>query len=600
MNSANGADARRESLEKPAISFRGPTSAQPLCGVVRGSVDAVPVLPGFPKRFRALIPLWIGLAVSAAHAQQPLKEYWQHRFGGQQMQVRDVQGLNGRIVDGKIHLVLKDFLALVLQNSPDIQLTRLDVYTSADQFIAAHAPFNPAINLSFNAVRSVSPFISSIAGSPSGGQFTLPETFNILSQTSTLSYQQLLPTGQTVAASFNASRSSGDSYPFPSLFGVLNFQITQPLLQNRTNLQYRTPLRVARTEILITAKQSDATISNAMAQYAQQYWNAVLARENIRVDRQAMDLARKSYDHDKQALDLGALSKLDIFQSESQVAERERTLVQAQYQYNVLLDGLRRLIGADLTPAMRNTEIVLDDDPSSLPDKAAILPFEQALAKALQARPEAAAAAAAITVDDLNARASRDQLLPQLSLGLQGGSSGPGVNQLSPGSILGLTGEGPQPGLGTTLQQVLAFTYPTYGFSVSAVFPFHNSTAQASLADALVNRARDRYRQRQTQEQITLDVRQAIHLIDLADATILAGVRARDLARQNVDAEQQKYQLGSITAFELLDSQSRLADAESALVAAYVNYQEAYISYERATQTLLTSFGMLVDIPKTH
>jgi outer membrane protein TolC len=120
------------------------------------------------------------------------------------------------------------------------------------------------------------------------------------------------------------------------------------------------------------------------------------------------------------------------------------------------------------------------------------------------------------------------------------------------------------------------------------------------LADALVSRARDRYRQRQTQEQITLDVRQAIHSIELADATILAGVRARDLARQNVDAEQQKYQLGSITAFELLDSQSRLASSESALVAAYVNYQEAYISYERATQTLLTSFGMLVDIPKTN
>ena len=545
-----------------------------------------------------LLPLWIGLAVTAAHGQGLLKQYWQHRFGGQEMQVRDVQGLSAHIVDGKIHLVLKDFLSLVLQNSPDIQLTRLDVYTPADQYISAHSPFNPTLNLNFNAVRSVTPFSSSIAGSATGGQFTLPETFNILSQSSTLSYQQLLPTGQTIAASFNATRSSGDSYPYPSLFGVLNFQITQPLLQNRTNLQYLTPIRVARTELLITAKQSEATISNAMAQYAQQYWDAILARENIRVDQQAMDLARKSYAHDKQALDLGALSKLDIFQSESQLAERERTLVQAQYQYTTLLDGLRRLIGADLTPEMRNTEIVLDDDPSTLPDKSTILPFEEALAQALKARPEAVAAAAAITVDDMNARASRDQLRPQLNLGLQGGSSGPGMNQLAPGSVLGTSGEGPQPGLGTTLQQMLSFTYPTYGFSLGAVFPFHNSTAQASLADALVSRARDRYRQRQTQEQITLDVRQAIHLIELANATIQAGIRARDLARQNVDAEQEKYQLGSITAFELLDSQSRLADSESALVGAYVNYQEAYISYERATQTLLTSFGMLVDLPK--
>lgn len=584
MNSAKGADARHQAIEK----LTRPS------GVVPNIAAVVRVL----NRLRGLLPLWIGLALSTAYAQQSLKQYWQHRFNAQEMQIRDVQCLNSRIIDGKIHLVLKDFLALVLQNSPDIQLTRLDVYTPADQLISAHAPFNPTLDLNFNAIRSVTPFSSSIAGSVSGGQFTLPETFNILSQTSSLSYQQLLPTGQTIVASFNATRSSGDSYPFPSLFGVLNFQITQPLLQNRTNLQYRTPLRIARTELLISAKQSEATITNAMAQYAQQYWDAVLARENIRVDQQAMELAHKSYDHDKQALDLGALSKLDIFQSESQVAERQRTLVQAQYQYNVLLDGLRRLIGADLTPAMRNTEIVLDDDPSSLPERTTILPFEQALAQALQARPEAAAAVAAITVDDLNARASRDQLLPQLNLGLQGGSSGPGMNQLPPGSVLGLSGEGPQPGFGPTLQQVLAFDFPTYGFSIGAVFPFHNSTAQASLADALVNRARDRYRQRQTQEQITLDVRQAIHLIELANATIQAGIRARDLARENVEAEQQKYQLGSITAFELLDSQSRLADSESALVAAYVNYQEAYISYERATQTLLTSFGMIVDLPK--
>lgn len=282
---------------------------------------------------------------------------------------------------------------------------------------------------------------------------------------------------------------------------------------------------------------------------------------------------------------------------ETQVAERERDLVQAQNQYKVLLDALRRLIGADLTQQMRQTDLVLDDDPAILPDKSAILPFELALAKALAARPEAAAAAAALTVDELNARASRDQLRPKLDLAVQGGSSGPGFNQLSVGGVVGLAPTAPPPGLGTTLQQVLDFKYPTYGGSITASFPFHNSTAQASLADTLVSRARDRYRQRQTQEQITLDVRQAIHSIELAEATIEAGVRARDLARRNVDAEQQKYQLGTITAFELLDSQGRLASSESALVGAYVNYQKAYIQYEQSTETLLSSLGMALVLP---
>jgi outer membrane protein TolC len=538
------------------------------------------------------------VAAVLSPAQEVFENYWKNRFGAAGVAERAVEGLQERIVDGKLHLQLREFLGLVLKNFADIQVTRLDVYTAADAIVNAKNPFDPNLNLSFNAVRSVSPLSYSLAGSPSGGQVALPETINSLSQTSTLDYTQLLPTGERFESTFTGYRSSGEGYAYPTVFGVLNFQFTQPLLQNRTNLEYLNPLRVARTELLISSKQSEAAIATTMAQAAVQYWQAILARENIRVDEQAVALAQQSYKHDKQALDLGALSKLDIFQSETQVAERGRDLVQAQYEYKVQLDGLRRLIGADLTSHLRETEIVLDDDPSVLPDRSNILPFEQALAKALQNRPEVTAADAAVSIDDMNARASRDALLPRLDLSLQGGSSGPGFNQLTTGSVVGLTTSAPPPGLGTTLQQVLDFSYPTYGFSVSATFPFHNSTAKASLADALVNRTRDRYRQRQTKEQIILDVRQATHSIELADATIEAAVRARDLARQNVDAEQQKYQLGSITAFELLDAQSRLASTESALVSAYIDFQEAYISYQRATWTLLDGFGMILETPK--
>ena len=44
----------------------------------------------------------------------------------------------------------------------------------------------------------------------------------------------------------------------------------------------------------------------------------------------------------------GALPSLDIFQSQSQVAQRKVGVIQAQYAYRDALDGLRRIIGADL------------------------------------------------------------------------------------------------------------------------------------------------------------------------------------------------------------------------------------------------------------
>ncbi len=567
------------------------------------------------------------LALSSAlfAATNPFTDYVDWRYHPLNMHAKDIEGLSRRIVDGKLHLHLREFLELVLKNATDIQLTRLDVYTAANDVTANKAPFDPSLALSFNTLRSVSPLSfftfggsgtgtgtgvvtssqqpgqTNVPGSSqvsAGGQVILPQTISSLSQNSSATFTQLLPTGQNVSANFSANRSSGDGYLYPALFGSLNVTITQHLLQDRTNLQAKGPLQVARTELLITSEQSQATIANSVATAARQYWSAIELRDNIRVQEQNVNLARKSYDHDKQALDLGALARLDIYQSETQVAERNRDLISARFQYKAALDAMRRLIGADLTPALRDTEIVLEDDASALPSKTSVLPFEQALAKAVQARPENLAAKQQTAVDALNARVARDSLLPQLDLSVQGGGTGPGFNQVSSLNGSGVNTMNPYPGLGATLDQVLAFTYPSYGFGVQLNFPFRNSAARASLSNALVSRVRDQYTQRQTEQQIILDVRQAIDSIELADASISAAIAARDLAQKNVAAEQQKYELGTITAFEVLDSQTRLASSESALLAAYVTYQQAYIDYERATWTLLDGLGMVVETPR--
>ena len=132
---------------------------------------------------------------------------------------------------------------------------------------------------------------------------------------------------------------------------------------------------------------------------------------------------------------------------------------------------MRRLSGADLTPALRATEIVLEDDPAALPAKSNILPFEEALNKALATRPEMKVAAERISMDELSARISREGFVPRLDLTLNGGSSGPSAKFGAAGIIF--------PGLPETLKQVLAFDYPSYGLAGNMTVPFRNSTAQA-------------------------------------------------------------------------------------------------------------------------
>jgi outer membrane protein len=540
----------------------------------------------------------IALLLSLAPAQLfsdsfPVPDWLRQRFYPQTVEIRDVQGLADQITDGKLHLRLKEFLELTLRNSTDVNLTRVDVFTAADQISAAQAVYDPTLSLGFNTLRSIAPQSSQISGA---------DTLSTLTQNSFLNYQQVLPQGQTVNAGFAASRNSTNSaFNFfnPNIAGTMSLSVTQPLLQNRNNVLRTAPIQIARTQLMITSSQSVAHITDLVAAAAGQYWDAVRARDNIAVEQQTVDLAQKSYERDKKALDLGALASLDIFQSQTQVAERNRDLVAAQYAYRSALDGLRRLIGADLTAELRNTELILEDNPSMLPGKESILPFEQALAAAMQVRPELDAAHRRITVDDLNARVARNLLLPRVDLTLQGSASGLGGNQVAIVGPLGITTPASSSGLGNTLGQVWAFDYPSYGGGVQISLPLHSKAAQAQLADSLVNKVRDRYTERQVQQQIVQDVRQAIDSLELANASIEAAQQARELAQKNVDAEQQKYELGSITAFEVLDSQSRLASAESALLNAFVGYQEAYINYQRATAVLLDGLGMILEMPKT-
>ena len=150
-------------------------------------------------------------------------------------------------------------------------------------------------------------------------------------------------------------------------------------------------------------------------------------------------------------------------------------------------------------------------------------------------------------------------MLPRLDLTVQGSGVGLGGNQVPVTRTSGHHDARRFGRSGNTLGQVFGFNSPTYGAGMQLTLPFRSTAARAQLSDALVSRTRDHYNERLIQQQIIQDVRLTLNSIDLANATIEAATLARDLAKKNVEAEQQKYELGTITAFEVLDSQTRLS-----------------------------------------
>ena len=464
------------------------------------------------------------LATTLAGASLPVPGWIIRRFNPEAVQMRDEQGISERIVNGKLTLDVHSFLELALKNSSDINISRMDGWRHRDQVKVVRMQPDPVLSLGFNTLRSESPQFSQIGGA---------SILSSLSGNSFVSYQELVPTGQSVNVGFIATRNSTNS-EFnifnPSISGSLNFSIVQPLLQNRNGIQFKAPLKIARSQLAITSKQTEASIAVTLAAAAGQYWDAVRARDNVKVLQQTLDLAQKSYERDKQALDLGALAGLDIYQSQTQVAQRKTDLVQAQYSYIAALDGLRKIIGADVTPQLRALEIILTDDPARLPENTAILPYRwRTRRRCAYGRNWRSRERPRSMISTREGR--RNLMLPRVDLTIQGQSAGLGGNQVA---VVGPPEFPSRPYRvtdGFLGRPGFQFAQLRRGDCCRSASQHRATAARAQLADALVARTRDRYFERQAEQQIAQDVRQAITAIQPV-ATIESARSARRAAQK--------------------------------------------------------------------
>ncbi|HWG37838.1 MAG TPA: TolC family protein [Terriglobales bacterium] len=523
----------------------------------------------------------LALAAATAAAQAP-------RFHFTPPKVEPVQGLDQRIHAGELHLTLKEFLGLVLANDTQVQLLRLSMDSAQAAVLGARSPFDPNFTASFSSTRSVAPQTSQTSGA---------STLSQLGQNTNLNFSQTLATGQQVRVTFGSNRDSSNSLfsTFnPSIGASFGLTFTQSLLRNRSNLQNKTGLLTAETQVLVIGDQTQTQVADQLVSAANQYWSTVQARDQITVQQGALELAQKSYDRDQQSLKLGALAPGDIFTSQAQVASDQTQLLQAQSNYRQQLDTLRRLIGADIDANARSAALVLDDDPSATAPAPPELSVEDAIALALRRRPEMDALERQQLEDRFSLAQARDALRPDLNLSGNYGSNGLAGNEVPVVTALGTSVGGFSTGFGSALHQVFGFGSPTYGFSLSLNLPLRNSSGESQLANALVSQTTHAYDVRNETQQITQDVRVADTQVRMAAAVVQSATTARDLAQKNVDAEQQKYQLGSITVFELLQAQVQLSGAQSTLLGAYTNYQIAEIAYQRATWTLLDRLGLKV------
>jgi outer membrane protein TolC len=519
----------------------------------------------------------------------PKPNYFRETFNKTKttVELKDPVKLKDYVHSDKLELSLKDYLALVMANNTDIQLQNLTLEAPKNAIQRAMGIWDPTAQATFNSTRSTSPATSVLDGTAN--------EIKTLNQPVSMQVSQLLPLGTTYTVSWGGTKSTSNnsfnSYN-PALTSNLQVNFTQPLLRNRGAYVNRLNVMLTRSRLRISEYALRNSMLNLVSTAESAYWDVVSARENLKVTEGARDVAAEFLKLSQRQLELGALSPLDIYVPQQQLASLEVNVTQARFRLQQVEDALRKQIGADLDPDVRKLPIMLTDS-ADMPVESISYDREQSIQLAMQNRPDLKQATQNLDADDLSIQQARNALLPNLSLTGNYISNGRGGTFVQRTNVFNDGVSSPvvtvvPGGLSDALGQMFGFGFGGYSFGLRLNFPIRSRAASADMADAVVRKKQDALTVRSTQQTIRLDILNAITNVESSKESVKLAKVALDFAQKALDAANKKYELGTELQINVLTAQNAKASAESNLVT-------NQISLRRNLLTLLMKIGTLLD-----
>ena len=519
----------------------------------------------------------------------PKLSYFRETFSKSQpkVELKDPVRLKDFVHEGKLELSLKDYLALVMANNTDIAIQMLSVETPKNAIQRAMGAWDPRATAQFTNTRNTTAATSTLEGAA---------TVKTLAQPLTMSLTQTLETGTNYTVSWGGTKNTTNSTfnQFnPALTSNLGVSFTQPLLQNRGRYVNRLNLMISRSRLRISEYALTNQMLNLVSNAESAYWDVVSARESLKVAIGARDVSAEFLKLSQKQLELGALSPLDIYNPQQQLASNEVNVAQARFTLAQREDALRKQIAADLDPDVRKLPLVLTDAAEMDVEN---LSFDRdaSIEEAIRHRPDLKQANQSLDVDDLSISQARNALLPNLSL--LGGytTNGRGGNLLVSNRLTGEVAAVPG-GMGDALDQMFGFGFPTWNFGLRLTLPIRNRAASADMADAIVRKKQDALTLRTTQQTIRLDILNAITNVESSKESVKLAKIARDFASKALDAENKKYELGTELSQNVLLAQNALAQAESTVVTNQIALRKNLLNLLMKLGTLLDERGIVIQ-----
>lgn len=489
----------------------------------------------------------------------------------------------------QIDLSLDEAIALALERNLDLVVERLNPQLMDLQIAQANAAYQPTLTTSFTNSSRTNPSSSQL----DGGEAVVQKT-----QTVNSSISQAVPwRGGNFQVSWNNNRNETDNVfaSFnPSYRSTFQASYTQPMPLFRGFA-----IDSARQQVQVTAinrELSDvdlrATIINTLANVRTTYWDFVFATQSLQVQQQSLTLAEQLIRDNQARVEIGTMAPIDIVQSQSEAAGRRQALAQAEQTLQTTQLALKRLIVGSIEDDVWQAELNPSDRPTYDPRP---IDIEAALRTALDQRPDLVRSRRQLDIDDINVRALRNQTLPSLNLTASYQLQGQGGTQTRRGGVLGGDVTTVIPGgFGDAVGQIGDARFPVWSLQFQLSYPIGQSAADASYARARLEVQQTQARLRQLDLQVATEVTSAALQIESIIKRIDASAAARDLAEQQLEAEQTKFEVGMSTNYFVLQAQRDLTNAQNSELQALLDYRTALVEFDRLQGTTLSRAGIII------
>jgi outer membrane protein TolC len=463
-------------------------------------------------------------------------------------------------------LTLRESIERALSANLDLQIERVAPEISAWNIVSARGTFDPALTGSLRYENMLDPL-------PPERAATLPyDTLKTQQLRSVLSLSGTLQTGTRYEVSVFDTLTGGTLAPSGIHTGTSSLTLTQPLLKDFGGSN-TVALRVARKDRQIATEQTAGRVMDIVSDVSRAYYELIFAIEDHAAKLEDLQRAKALLADNRTRVEVGVMSPLDVTQAEAGAAEREEAVIVAARAIIERENALKRLIAADVT-----TLIGVSLRPAeSLPDEPVATDVARSTRIALSGRPDIKQARHDMERRGLVRAFTRNQSFPEVNLETSYGLNARGDNARE---------------FSTNLS---ARDHPAWSVGLTATMPLGNRQADAAYRIAKLEEARAGLGLRKLEQDIIVEVDNAVGQVQTNAKRVEATRVARRLAEESLTAEESRLRAGASTSFLVLQAQSQLAAARSAEIRAKADYGASLVNLARVEGTTLDKHHIELD-----